>query len=738
MSLEMQAHPFESLIAPNLSATNTTTDAVILRPSPLHIPEILDQILGYLSQLDLRQGASQVCKEWHTASMPWIAKTTCWTDVLSAGERRDTLDKMAQSANLIMLSKSNQIRYFMAAMRREVDEAWVALRQRLEELVIHENQSGGLPLLQQVEIVGPVGQKEHILPLLPYFRGITSLRLERIRTLNVDLDVYLNGCQHLTHLWIGGDESFIMKLTSDTATTQGELKSLLKLESLTLKYIAINHPTLMSMFQRSPGLCAVHCERLLCLFSPAETRQGMIVNRRQAIRTLAEHHPGLKSLHLSVMPPSSTLAETLSQDGWVQEFTSFPALESYSFLSEQAIQSTLPKLHLYNQNILTTLEILGPHFSRHQDNSYSRSRPPALRTWSFLSEALHRYLCQSPNLLHLKVEAIKYFADYFNCMKRADYDGQMKRKGCKTCLSVRDLTGAGGVDGYSGDNDDDDQKGTGNGDAISAIWACRNLQTLEIKLVEKDKEGEQYETMLKSRMMFGYLTLVCPRLQTVSIQRRIIHFGLEGGTNLISRWKYLRRLRLSAKDFCYGPASARNGVVEQDGVSSTSSSSSSPSSACLEGSDDWSWLLRVRNVAGNCQEQLGNLFLKLGIELAEKALDTDAQHEFPWTGPRIPITKDVTDYGNEPESSRLLDALSMSGSLQSVADVYLRRAQGYLQPSLLSSPSPSRESTSDHCLLSLTRVEIHQARRVGAIKAAYDLKAVFNKIRPEVQFLSTH
>ncbi|KAF8940149.1 hypothetical protein BGZ47_007872 [Haplosporangium gracile] len=82
-----------------------------------------------------------------------------------------------------------------------------------------------------------------------------------------------------------------------------------------------------------------------------------------------------------------------------------------------------------------------------------------------------------------------------------------------------------------------------------AVWACRNLRTLHISILhEYDHEYARHTDVYAwhrfSLVIFGYLSLVCPRLEELSIRSAWIELDDESGLCLLGRLKYLERLQL--------------------------------------------------------------------------------------------------------------------------------------------------------------------------------------------------
>ncbi|KAF9287804.1 hypothetical protein BGZ74_001009, partial [Mortierella antarctica] len=196
----------------------------------------------------------------------------------------------------------------------------------------------------------------------------------------------------------------------------------------------------------------------------------------------------------------------------------------------------------------------------------------------------------------------------------------------------------------------------------------------------------------------------------VSIKRQIIHFNKEGGLCLVSRWKELQQLRLSAKKYIHGD---RKGPITM--------------TAC----SDWAWLQRSSNWEGHFSEA-GNMFLQTGKNLALNGLAIDSSFVFP-TFTVIDDDGSCLSSRQYPErqSEGLRGAMAMVGSVRDVADVYLERASR-----LLKSTGPWTESR-DVYLPSLEKIEIHQSVLDRNNKNMHDVKTELARIRPEVLVVET-
>ncbi|KAG0052816.1 hypothetical protein BGZ90_006380 [Linnemannia elongata] len=147
--------------------------------------------------------------------------------------------------------------------------------------------------------------------------------------------------------------------------------------------------------------------------------------------------------------------------------------------------------------------------------------------------SLHDYLCASPHLLHLMAPKSAISLDALDIHFRL----------------TQGHPPPSAVSNYQQQQQQQQQH------QIPKVWACQRLQTLHIALLP------QKATALSSRLIFGYISRVCPRLQDLEIHgpEHLSHYAhewpveeegsngrlcvrLESGLCLLSRLKDLERL----------------------------------------------------------------------------------------------------------------------------------------------------------------------------------------------------
>ncbi|KAF9411474.1 hypothetical protein BGZ76_005337, partial [Entomortierella beljakovae] len=206
--------------------------------------------------------------------------------------------------------------------------------------------------------------------------------------------------------------------------------------------------------------------------------------------------PKLKKLHLSdnfqaFLPFVTTeLLERL--------VSMFPLVTDWGLSSLMQDSMMFSQMRSFTNNVITTLEIVGLGRLKH--------------------DTLHRYLCNSPQLLHLVAPGALF------CTSLFDLEG---------ILNDPILHNSGTIS-YSSTGLDSS--------LIRKIWACHNLKTLHLKFTYK-VESEALSEM-HSRLLFGYISKVCPRLQDLAIDCKQLALQHNGGFCLLTRLHDLRRLKI--------------------------------------------------------------------------------------------------------------------------------------------------------------------------------------------------
>ncbi|KAF9910092.1 hypothetical protein BX616_010947, partial [Lobosporangium transversale] len=228
---------------------------------------------------------------------------------------------------------------------------------------------------------------------------------------------------------------------------------------------------------------------------------------QHAIRNVIECCPNLRSISLiGVSCTSPTSGGHLLEEGLIAHIARWcPELHHLQISTTQDQQDSISQLAQFRH--ITSLGMPGrlicPHFF-----TVVRSYPNALTVLTItgscgfspeITEGLHSYLCKALHLKHLEAPDIK-----FNEM----------------LLFHTDINNS------------------------ESVWACRDLRSLKISF--QPNHGEQYFNIVqRSRMIYGYISQVCPQLRHLAITREWIDCSLEGGLCLLTGLESLISLEVT-------------------------------------------------------------------------------------------------------------------------------------------------------------------------------------------------
>ncbi|KAG0340117.1 hypothetical protein BG000_000666 [Podila horticola] len=213
--------------------------------------------------------------------------------------------------------------------------------------------------------------------------------------------------------------------------------------------------------------------------------------------------PKITSLHVS----HST--QRLAIDTAVALWTLFPLVTDWSLLDLDAPGLLTPSFLTRSINVLTWLEI----------NTIPCVGPSALVLF-------HDFLCEASHLLHLKTGLALP-------LEPLDLEGNLTLKGYYRIKGDPELS--------SHDFSFQSPNYVRTKDRPRTIWACRNLRTLDVIFARQSGDTNSLDN---SRLIFSYLSKVCPNLEDLTVNYRRVRFELQGGLCLLSRLHRLRRLVL--------------------------------------------------------------------------------------------------------------------------------------------------------------------------------------------------
>ncbi|KAF9102524.1 hypothetical protein BGX29_004505 [Mortierella sp. GBA35] len=554
--LRNDSSPSSSSSTTSISASLTTTTATTagrIRISPLDIPEILQRIFDFVDDNHtLTRTVILVCREWFLMNRYRLVREWVWDS-----DRKD----LKLEKHLTRLGGAGRVRLHYGwgsrEDRRETIRKAVAVcqdqfdkRQQKRERALAQHHAGGSsssldnhhylhhhhgstisflnrggskinkdnvmrwrpimdsPLLE-LELRG--AEVYQALPeLLPSLRYLTRFYFGTTYGCYVELDRILEACPSLEDLYVGSSSD--LALIGSLVTRDHVEKANLRLRSFTLENTRVSQASLEELVSAAPLLDHLHLIGLRQ--DTVSFREHIQYDRAQMITHLATTlQRTLSSFHFSAFD------EEPLTDKEVQETVGSkicPSAHEWTFWSPSLTPVMIRCLDNL-PNVITSLEL-----------NHVR------RTYNGIDCALHRYLCASPHLLHLKVPKSAYLFDQLDLHRRLHY--------IHSGPSAKDIQSR----PYTGT--------TGR----LEIWACRKLQTLWMAL--HNQGVSLLVTPTHSRVLFGYLSRVCPQLVDLRIFAPEIHVSdrqkihptfelrLHGGFCLLGRLHNLENLQLFSSD----------------------------------------------------------------------------------------------------------------------------------------------------------------------------------------------
>ncbi|GJJ70864.1 hypothetical protein EMPS_03214 [Entomortierella parvispora] len=467
----------------------------------LYIDEILERIFSFLDQPTLKFVAARVSSRWF-----WIARDLFEHHLILNHTDDLKVLRTVLSQKLPLASKLTVGRaigpwtdlLFQAEVAR-----WDQMMRLLVQTLSTHSEAGDQERFTRIKALTLNVEHWWIRPdqVLNWFnsRSLKELTIDvPFETGALPMREMLNLCPSLLHLSLStrkysrtcriSDES--TWIPEDTELQEESHIETWPLRSLRLRDLSVSPTALKSYFSRLQNLAEIY---LLEVKDRVEGHTFHDTFHDQEATSafwlaLAHHCQKLKAIHLG--------CQVCTKETTAIPISLFPNVQNFGIQGTAHLSPTIWKALAVHrvENRLTTLELLG-------DGPYQRYEP---RDPGYLRDMLlHRFLCHSPSLLHLKT-------------------GQLR-------LSVRVLWG--------------DENGHNKMRAMepSNIWACRRLVTLCLQF-ESSQSSEGSSPCGAS--VFGYLTRVCPNVEELSLSVGLQGWGLQSGLCILTRLRLLRSLQI--------------------------------------------------------------------------------------------------------------------------------------------------------------------------------------------------
>ncbi|KAF9991063.1 hypothetical protein BGZ75_006017 [Mortierella antarctica] len=485
--------------------------------SPLEVTEILQHIFSYLDEYNMRMSVVHVCRRWYYMNQHIVMRELVWHTTSTPEDFSKFLVRLPGTHRLRWFSQfrgatrnenTPQWEQFVSAVERSCKELQqnIPLQElgagnssgKRESNIKSGNTNGppwGRTYLRELELNGYIQMSKALGDLLPFSSALTRLMISTYFETSVFMDQILRQCPHLLILRFSSLQKGNIKMPSPWIPIElqhdSKQPTIFPLRSLTLQGAFVPQADLEDLLSMTPRLYEL---KLINLFS--ENASNPQYNRSRLVEHIETLHLPLTSFHLSHDVWGLMLDE-------VQE----PFMPLKNQLLEwslwgQELKPSICKDLCLHPNYITSLEIVSNRWT------YGHTT----------KEGLHTFLCVSPHLLHLKVPQM-FFALQRLDLHRVDdiplIDHRL-RFNFRYSPPQRNLSIEPGV------------------------WACRRLKTLHMGF---HRHGDvSIGAAVHGRILFGYLSKVCPDLEDLQIRMSDIDVSLQGGLCLLSRLHSLQRL----------------------------------------------------------------------------------------------------------------------------------------------------------------------------------------------------
>ncbi|KAF9315217.1 hypothetical protein BG003_003364 [Podila horticola] len=488
------------------------------RLSPLVIPEILEHIFSYLDRATILQGTRRVCRQWYHISDCFYSPPLVMAAPFAHDKAKffETLKQLPYARSFHWTTSSNY----------DHDEQWISVRNGLENK--NKRPSSDTMLVGSAPVSplhpAPLWEFRHsglifwsnFEILLPYFGSLTSLRLSGP---NYGDALYmcdlLRSCPALEDLHLENQKLLRMQRDSDSLSSlnldlaaQSPLMptptdNTLRLKSLTIKLCQVASSTLVDLLAVCPRLLKLEIVTNYVGDRPFWPLIYRTIEQDELLSFIGLACPLVRRLHYSITDINwspGSLEALFKENAQVTEW-SFLVGNLDPHLGSQLLQV---------RNVVTCLEIC---------DTQQRGYHPLGR--DLMDSGLHRFLCSAPLLRELKAAKV-------------------------CCVASR-------LDPFPLELPAEPRQSSSPEAAVSAeqprLWVCHNLEALELGFTGRfirpyTSERLELLTPRDVRVVFGYLSGVCPRLRHVNISLDSAPLDLQSGLCLVSRLKCLETLTI--------------------------------------------------------------------------------------------------------------------------------------------------------------------------------------------------
>ncbi|KAF9341161.1 hypothetical protein BGZ91_010647 [Linnemannia elongata] len=506
----------------------------------LSIPEILENILSFLSLESRQRALKLVCKQWYAVCKTVTPVNYNWIFHLTSSYndndnddidmmKRTIVERISSANNLIIkVDRSTPV----TGASEQWLSSWATMMGVLSSIIQDHNDRGRHPRLRTIHLREGILENFAIqLPQLPVLTTLSTLTIDFLVQWDIiHLFTILKACPNLEELSVKPtyaatlrDRSPHRVANQDVAiTSQVEFsiinksnvqKTMTRLRKCSLYNLTISLPALRAILEASPHLSKLVLATCKLLVRSGETatffdgqRANSLNYTALIIRLAGQHCPNLKRFHLSTFRGSGY---GLSIPEAISILDTFPHMKECNITDQQIDPVLLTPLRAVT-NRVTTLNLLPI-----QSKFFRHGIP------------LREILCTFEHLVHLRAPTAVY---YIEDMDLNDVQGQLQ-----------DIWDRKRIYGRYPERSTQPIRRDDPGIVRQYIWACRGLKTLHMTVGNRTSDYIHTENTL---VIFGFLSRMCPQLQELHLKIWAMHLMFESGLSLLTRLQDLERITI--------------------------------------------------------------------------------------------------------------------------------------------------------------------------------------------------
>ncbi|KAF9949700.1 hypothetical protein BGZ72_008566 [Mortierella alpina] len=696
-----------------------------IAPHALHIPEILELVLSFLSEHTLRHVTALVSTDWLCLSRRlWLRDSvSLWASNAPPDKRSQAMDGFSTSQILTLApdAREQQRRSlypwpFASHAQRQI--AWREVLSRLQTLATNK----GLDRIRMLELRGHLDVRVFTRVVEQCCLGpqLVVLRLESFDKGDYYfIERALKGCPKLQELTVlpraegidrqavpgespedPGSGSEAVKEASEMLVERRLVEPLdwnltLKLKTLVLFRPMLSQRVLEAILRCCPEMTVL---KLISVVERASFQDAATLPADTTATAAAGVTGG------AAAPISSSSSDGSSENNGNSNVIINPAPTAQERLSATApyniatflvrIARSCPKLHTFHLSLQTRrltkghLKLMLTEFTRLQHWSFVTrdvASPPILpllhdRTLSSSSSlTVNALLSNRMTTLEIRNAGL---TDGFqmtagpdgwstSTLSRALHDflcttPTLRHLIAPTVTYYTEYMDLNRVLVGSRDSHPDTPRSDGR------FWACRALETLQLEI----RARYEADTLHHSRVIFGYLSKCCPQLVDLQIRRPYLSFCLVSGMCLLSRLHKLERLRLCCRSYTRFDAEVLEWIRREGHPWGKVSPRGVASSSSFVDATKLAWrMMMIRANVGRSRSALSSLSAAAAIGSSSPSFGTSSS--FSTFSPKVSSLLSNSPAASDATRKLTLKDFATLGDMKDIEDLQIERLLQY-------------------------------------------------------------